>query len=333
VIQRAISLRLTLLIFNAAIALFPILAMAYFLRGATLNPWLLVWLVFVVLFSVGFGWVVANALLHPINALRDELSSLAEHKQLGAARLEENDSLPVEVRSLRRAFSGLLESLRDEQQKRSAFMATLVHDLKTPIIGANHVLEAIERDDNLTREERIVLIASVRTEFEALLRLVQQMVDAHRFEREDVNLTLEPISLSRLAQRVATRLEATALERGVTLNVHGEGLALAAPNELERALLNLCGNAVRYAASSVAVEVTDGTLTITDDGPGLPAPLEELSKPFNTQQVMLAGQSFTSGTGGLGLFIAHRIATAHGGHLEQLEASMGTRLRLNLRTP
>jgi signal transduction histidine kinase len=47
---------------------------------------------------------------------------------------------------------------------------------------------------------------------------------------------------------------------------------------------------------------------------------------------MLAGQSFTSGTGGLGLFIAHRIALAHGGALEQLEADSGTRLRLTLRT-
>ncbi|NJK43247.1 MAG: hypothetical protein HC933_02390 [Pleurocapsa sp. SU_196_0] len=160
-----------MLIFNAAIALFPILAMAYFLRGSSFNPWLLAWLGFVVIFSVGFGWVVANALLHPINTLRDELSALAAQRQLGfVQRLEENPGQPIEVRTLRRAFSALLDSLRVEQQKRGAFMATLVHDLKTPIIAANHVLEAIERDDNLSREMRIELISSVRTEFEALLR-------------------------------------------------------------------------------------------------------------------------------------------------------------------
>jgi signal transduction histidine kinase len=330
--QRAVSLRATLLIFNAAIALFPILAMAYFLRGSSFNPWLLAWLAFVVIFSVGFGWVVANALLHPINTLRDELSALAAQRQRGfVQRLEENPGQPIEVRTLRRAFSALLDSLRVEQQKRGAFMATLVHDLKTPIIAANHVLEAIERDDNLSREMRIELISSVRTEFEALLRLVQQMVDAHRFEREDVALTLEPTDLRKLASRIALRLEPTALERGVKLEVTGQGQALTASNELERAVLNLCGNAVRYAASSVTVEVGDGALTIADDGPGLPASLEELTKPFNSQQVTLAGQSFTSGTGGLGLFIARRIVEAHGGTLEQLGAATGTRLRLNLR--
>ncbi|NJK43249.1 MAG: sensor histidine kinase [Pleurocapsa sp. SU_196_0] len=79
------------------------------------------------------------------------------------------------------------------------------------------------------------------------------------------------------------------------------------------------------------LEVSDGALIIADDGPGLPASLEELTKPFNSQQVTLAGQSFTSGTGGLGLFIARRIVEAHGGTLEQLRSTTGTRLRLNLR--
>ncbi len=332
--RRAISLRLTLVIFNAAIALFPNLAILYYLRGQqNLNPLLLLWVLALVALSVGFGWFVANALLQPINALRDELSTLARQpQQLGGVRLEENRSQPVEVRTLRAAFSRLLESLQEEQQKRGAFMATLVHDLKTPIIAANHVLEAIERDDNLSREDRIGLISSVHTEFEALLRLVQQMVDAHRFEREDVNLTLEPLNLRPLAGRVAERLELTAKARGLTVSVDGQGLALASNSELERALLNLAGNAVRYAASKVTISVGEGSLTVCDDGPGLPTTLEELTRPFNSQEVELAGHRFTAGTGGLGLFIARRIAEAHGGSLEQVSGQTGTRLRLNLRS-
>jgi signal transduction histidine kinase len=326
--QKAISLRLTLVIFNAAIALFPNLAIAYFL-GNALPP---VWGVALLFLSVGFGWFVANALLQPINALRLELAGLAAERQLSTMQIGADETQPSEVRALREAFSKLLASLHDEQQKRSAFMATLVHDLKTPIIAANHVLEAIERDDHLSRETRIELIASIKNEFEGLLRLVQQMVDAHRFEREDVVLTLEPMSLNDLATRVAKRLEPSASERGVRINVQGSGQALAASNELERALLNLGGNAVRYAASSVTLDVSHASLTVSDDGPGLPAPLEELIKPFNSQQVELAGQKFTAGTGGLGLFIAYRIAQAHGGSLEQLPAKIGTHLRLNLRS-
>ena len=324
--RKAVSLRLTLLIFTAAIALFPNLAIAFILG----NGLPLLWVVSLLALSIGFGWWLSNALLQPINALRTELAALTATNQLGALRLEIDDSQPQEVQSLRRAFSGLLEKLHLEQGKRSAFMATLVHDLKTPVIAANHVLEAIERDDDLTKDRRIELIGHVKAEFEGLLRLVQQMIDAHRFEREDVTLQKELVDLSDLAQRIAKRLEPDAALRGVQIKVMGTGEALVSSAELERALVNLMVNAVRYAASSVTVNVSSSGLIVADDGPGLSAPLEELVKPFNSAVVTMGGQRFTAGTGGLGLFIASRIAAAHGGRLEQLPTATGTSLRLGV---
>ncbi len=324
--RKAVSLRWTLLIFTAAIALFPNLAIAFILG----NGLPLLWVVSLLALSVGFGWWLSNVLLQPINALRGELANLTSSSQVVALRLEVDDSQPQEVQSLRRAFSGLLEKLNVEQGKRSAFMATLVHDLKTPVIAANHVLEAIERDDNLTKDRRIELIGHVKAEFEGLLRLVQQMIDAHRFEREDVNLQKESVDLVMLANRVAKRLEPDAALRGVRIAVTGAGTAMVSSNELERALVNLMVNAVRYAASSVTVDVSSDGLIVTDDGPGLSAPLEELVKPFNSAVVTMGGQRFTAGTGGLGLFIASRIAAAHGARLEQLPTATGTSLRLGV---
>ena len=324
--RKAVSLRWTLLIFTAAIALFPNLAIAFILG----NGLPLLWVAALLALSIGFGWWLSNVLLQPINALRSELASLTSSSQVVALRLEVDESQPQEVQSLRRAFSGLLEKLNVEQGKRSAFMATLVHDLKTPVIAANHVLEAIERDDNLTKDRRIELIGHVKAEFEGLLRLVQQMIDAHRFEREDVNLQKESVDLVMLANRVAQRLEPDAALRGVRIAVTGTGEALVSSAELERALVNLMVNAVRYAASSVTVDVSSDGLTVTDDGPGLSAPLEELVKPFNSAVVTMGGQRFTAGTGGLGLFIASRIAAAHGARLEQLPTVTGTSLRLGV---
>jgi signal transduction histidine kinase len=329
------SLTFTLAVVVASMSLMPILLMAVWYLPTVekrVDGVVIAWLVSVSILSALTGFIVSRALLKPINALRDEVTELATSGQrLNEIHLERIEGQPPEVRTLRAAFSSLLDALRLEQGKRGAFMATLVHDLKTPIIAGNHVLEVIANNDNLTKAERVQLVSSLRTENEALLALVQKMVDAHRFEREDVHLHLEPSDLRLVADNLVTRFAARAAERHIQLEASGAGQALISKPELERAAANLLDNAIRYAKSKVSLEVSASSLTISDDGVGLPTSLEELALPFNTQHVELAGQQYTSGTGGLGLFIAQRIATLHGGTLESLPSSSGTQLRLSLR--
>lgn len=328
------SLTFTLAVVVAALALMPILLMALLYLPTVdkrLDGVVIAWLALVAVLSALTGFIVSRSLLSPINALRDEVTELARSGQrLNEIQLERIDNQPPEVRTLRAAFSSLLDALRLEQGKRGAFMATLVHDLKTPIIAGNHVLEVIKSNDNLSKVERVQLVSSLRAENEALLALVQKMVDAHRFEREDVHLNLEPNDLQLFAENIVTRFAVQAFERHVQLETTGTGQAMVSKPELERAVSNLVDNAIRYAKSKVSIVVSDSSLTVIDDGVGLPTTLEELALPFNTQHVELAGQQYTSGTGGLGLFIAQRIATLHGGRLENMPSSSGTQLRLCL---
>jgi signal transduction histidine kinase len=328
------SLTFTLAAVVTALGLMPIVIMAllYLPRvGQALDATVILWLAFVAVLSAFSGFVISRALLSPINALRDEVVQLAQSKQrLNEIQLERIDNLPPEVRTLRAAFTGLLDALRLEQGKRGAFMATLVHDLKTPIIAGNHVLEVIKSNDNLSKAERVQLVSSLRAENEALLALVQKMVDAHRFEREDVQLNLESTDLRMLAEGLVLRFAARASECQIKLEATGVGQALTSKPELERAVSNLLDNAIRYAKTKVSLVVDGASLTVTDDGVGLPTSLDELAMPFNTQHVELAGQQYTAGTGGLGLFIAQRIAVAHGGKLESLPSWSGTQLRLSL---
>jgi signal transduction histidine kinase len=337
-LRRSLSLRWPLAIVVALLALAPnvVMALMYVLPIAGENTGLwssfAVWLLAIALISVLVGYAVSTLLLQPLTKLADAVSSIAKPgARLAAIQLPDLHDLPVEIETVRAAISSALDALRAEQAKRSAFMATLVHDLKTPIIAANHVLEVIRENENLGRDDRVKLISSLRAENEALLAVVQRMVDAHRFERENIEVQLEPTDLSTFARGLEARFKPSARSKNLSLVVGGSGRALATTAELERACANLLENALRYAKSVIRIEVNGPTLTIADDGPGLQADLDVLAQPFNTQRVQLAGQDFTSGTGGLGLFIARQIVLAHGGTLERMFDRPGTALRITLK--
>lgn len=273
---------------------------------------LALWLSAVAILSALIGWVLSGALLKPLSRLTGELGS-------GEMQIQDGHGLnddPQEVRALRDAFGGLLRRLLTEQERRGAFMATLVHDLKTPLIATGHLIHALS-DRSLPQGEREMFSHHLLTENTRLLGLVQQMADAHRFERDEVRLTLCPTDLRALLDAAAIRERSRAAGKGVALTVSGNGQAEVDPAVLERAIGNLIDNALRYARSSIELRVTSTGLQVRDDGPGLPEQLtlQSLAQPFNAQPVEIAGQRYTAGTAGLGLYIVRRIVEAHGGEL------------------
>jgi signal transduction histidine kinase len=275
-----------------------------------------VWAVAVVALSALVGWFASRELLAPLTRLSRDLAALpATAARLAGARLTPGQGEPGEVRDVRDAFNRLLVRIELEQDRRSAFIATLMHDLKTPLVATSHLLEVIRDDDELGRADRVDLVDRLLRENSAQLELLQKLVDAHKFDRDEVPLTRRRVRLEELAASVARRLQPLTAERGVELQVEGGATASADRTELERALYNLLSNSVRYARKRIRVEIFPGLVRIADDGPGLPAPLERLAQPFNDQPVEISGRSYTAGSAGLGLFIARRILEAHGGRL------------------
>ncbi len=269
-------------------------------------------------------YIFSRHLLSPLTHLNKQLLGLRQSgKRL---RLEdvENSSSASEIAVLQETLKDLLEQIATEQNRRDAFVATLVHDLKTPLVATRHLLTMIEENDSLPREERIKLISNIHLETDRLIDLVQKMVDAYKFERQDVQLKRVAYPVHTIISTLIERCQPFAAQRGLTLRTTGETEAFVDPKELERALYNLITNAVRYANTTIHIDVTPNCIRIIDDGPGLPKSLEELSQPFNGQPAEIAGQRYATGTGGLGLFIAKRILEAHGGRLVDESANHKT---------
>ncbi|WP_161884296.1 sensor histidine kinase [Deinococcus alpinitundrae] len=294
-----------------ALAFLPNLTLTLIVSSGNWSLGLTLWTLGVGGLSAGIGYFLAAAMLGPLLRLRAEVEQ-DDVEMNGPA------GDPGEVRALRAAFTGLLRRFRIEQARRGAFMATLVHDLKTPLIATGHLARLLI-GQRLSDAERLDVGEQMLAENARLLALVQQMADAHRFERDAVQLSKRPTELRPLLDALALRLAAAAQARGVLIRVDGQARAEVDAAVLERALLNLVDNALRYAAAEVRLDARQvngvAELSVIDDGPGLDRALGELAQPFNAQPTTIAGQQYTAGTAGLGLFIARRIAQAHGGEL------------------
>jgi signal transduction histidine kinase len=315
------SLQTQVALVIALLSLLPNLVMALLLLlpsvrgGGAPVPWLplLLWLGVVVILSVVIGYYLSRQLLLPLSRLSGQLATLG-HLGAGRVRVDPAPTDPAEVATLKQSFNALLAQVALEQRHRDSFMAALTHDLKTPLIAANHLLTVIRDDDALSREERIGLVSQLQRENDSLIALVQKLVDAHKVE-QGLPLQRQSVALETLVEGVARRVGPLARERGVAIEVRGSARASVDARELERALYNLVSNAVRYAHKLIRVEIFAGVIRLADDGPGLPAPLEELAQPFNAQPLEIAGKHYSAGSGGLGLYIARRLIEAHGGRL------------------
>jgi two-component system sensor histidine kinase QseC len=194
------------------------------------------------------------------------------------------------------------------------FTADAAHELRTPI-AALRVQAQVARASADDRERQRAL-DNVIAGCDRATHLVEQLLTLARLDPAHVRLPPEPFDLRAVAKSVLGEIAPRAMAKGVEIELH-EGPAIPARGDaglLGILVRNLVDNAVRYSPGRTTVHVriapadarTGPVLTVTDEGPGVPA--DEVSK---------LGERFyrTMGTGesgsGLGLSIVGRIADLH----------------------
>lgn len=250
-------------------------------------------------------------------------------------RYIERDEVPVLSDDGARLMGWLLV-LRDvtEERERSEWRADLmrmiVHDLRNPISTLVSTVELLQRrvpDDNRPAVDD--LLQTARRNCATLLEMVDSLMDINRAEAGRFAIDAEAMRLTTLADRVVDYLMPVALQRGVALAFnYPDDLPYIWGDEviLRRVLLNLLDNALKFTPAGGSVRGTlavDGAaapgdrepgvrVTITDDGPGIPA--DERALIFERFVTFNRGGGQVRGTG-LGLTFCKLAVEAHGGRI------------------
>ena len=239
------------------------------------------------------------------------LANAAGRLGRGEAVADLPEAGPVETRETVRAFNRMRARLDRYVRDRTAMLAAVSHDLRTPITSLRLHAEFVE--DGETRAKIV-----------AALDEMQRMTDdALAFIREDMQREeTRNVDLHALLDSVAADLG----ELGHDIDVADCDRVLAAcrPAALRRALRNLLENAAAYGGRATAHVERDDEETrvvVDDEGPGIPeADLERVFEPFVRLE---ASRSRATGGSGLGLAIARGIVRGHGGDIRLANRAHG----------
>jgi signal transduction histidine kinase len=270
--------------------------------------------------------------LADLESVRGTLHAVAE----GRRDVETGVTGGGEIGELAAEVDGMIARLAGEERARRALVASVSHDLRTPVTALRLLCEAIEDGlvDETTAEEYIGRIA---THVRVLGGLIDDLFELTRLESGELRWEMQRVALRRLVEESVEAMRPEAAARAVDVRAvleAGDPLALGDPARLQRVLFNLIQNAIRHTPPDGSVTVRAGLaggdveIEVADTGEGIPpAERERVFEAFHRLDPARGGD----GGAGLGLAISRAIVEAHGGRIWIADAAPGTCVRVRLR--
>lgn len=242
-----------------------------------------------------------------------------------------NSEIPVEISFARinpdedfKRFVGVIRNVTEQKKAdklRDDFIATLTHDLRTPLLAAIQTLTFFLNGTlGEIDEKQRMLLATMQKSNEDLLGLVNALLEVYKYDAEKLTLTKTNFNIYNLAKQVYDEILPLAKSKNIDFQLECENQTTeinADRSELRRVICNLCGNALNYTQEGgnvvirIKTEGKDLIFSVTDNGSGIPQ--EDIPNMF---QRFSQGTSKKRSTGtGLGLYLSRQIIESHGGKI------------------
>lgn len=267
------------------------------------------------------GLWVARAGLRPVDGLIGTVEHIAQTEDLTVRIPVEGDD---EIARLSQAFNSMTAALASSRERQSQLIADAGHELRTPLTSLRTNIELLARSDETGRaippDDRRALMASVKAQMTELASLIGDLQELSRPDATDPG----PLQVVPLHDVVQSALDRARL-RGPDLTIDARlssWFVRAEPAALERAVVNVLDNAVKFSPPGGTVEVAlseQGALTVRDHGPGIPA--EDLPHVFERFWRSPSARALPGS--GLGLSIVARTVQQTGGGITLRPAAGG----------
>lgn len=262
------------------------------------------------------GLLVAGAAVRPVGRLTDAAERVARTRDLST-------QLPVrgrdELSRLTATFNEMLTALQSAEDSQRRLIGDVSHELRTPLTALRLNAELLTgRGGRISAAERRALLADVLAQARELSVLIGGILDLAR-GHEAVSIR-EPFALDEVIERAMSSTRRDWPDVGFDADLEPTDLT-GDPARLERAVVNLLGNAAKYAgdAGPVRVGLSQGVLTVSDSGPGIPAADREAV--FDRFKRLPGAQDLPGS--GLGLAIVRQAVEEIGGTVLAGESATG----------
>ena len=232
-------------------------------------------------------------------------------------------SQPLAQALARAQLADDLEAARlhgETEQLRSALLASVSHDLRTPLTSMRGSIDSLlALGEAIPLEDRRELLEGTRDEAERLDRYIQNLLDMTRLGHGALKLARDWVSPADIVGSALNRLRAVLSSLQVSTDVPAElPLLYVHAALIEQALVNVLENAARFSPSHGRLQLRAGAddsevfFSVSDEGPGIP--VDERAKIFDMFYTAARGDRGGQGTG-LGLAICQGMVGAHGGRI------------------
>jgi PAS domain S-box-containing protein len=224
-----------------------------------------------------------------------------------------------------RSADGIVYAFRDVtgerqlEQERSDFVATISHELRTPMTGVYGAAQTLlHREDDLAPEQREKLLTMLAAEAARLSQITEEVLMTSQLDRGDLTVERTAVDIAEVVRSAVHTMRPLAESLRIVVEIDDKiGIASGDADRIQQVLVNLLDNAAKYGGAPVRVsaEQTNGLvrIAVSDGGPGIDAlDRDRIFEKFYRadSQLKRAGR----GTG-LGLYISRELTELMGGRL------------------